>query len=185
MIYTVWRSVSYKSLHTLSNLCVTCWLNQANEWSMSYAAMRHMTSSRTHTHNWREARLLGVNVNKAAVCLAAPLSPLFFYDILFLWSRWGKPMRVYINPPPPPHLSTTINTSSSHAISVCLYFNSSPGTSSLLNTFSDIFSDHFYSLGTLESVQLKNSTREKTQKEREEMFLHLPVSHLMNISLLR
>lgn len=50
-------------------------------------------------------------------------------------------------------------------------FNSSPGTSSLLKTFCDAFSDHLYNLQTLESMQLKS-----TKKSEESLICALFVT---------
>lgn len=74
-------------------------------------------------------------------------------------SPWGFTSS---HPPPPQYHHQNLH---SHPVFMCLYFNSSPGATSLLNAFSDIFSDHFYNLATRKRLQLKNSTRERHKKE--------------------
>lgn len=160
----VWHGLSHKPL-TLAFSADSCWLNRANEWSTSL----HHRMWPPHMHCC-ESRYL--NANKAS-----GTSPHLFYVFPFFMAPLGKSPRGFTSsrPPPPPHHQSL----HSHLITVCLYFNSSPGTTSLLNVFSDTFSDHFC-LATLERLQLKmfcggNDTRRKV--------LCLSLFHLMTISL--
>lgn len=72
---------------------------------------------------------------------------------LFSWSHRGVKARegLRLPPPTPPLLP----------VFMCLYFNSSPGAASLLNTFSDIFSDHDFNAGTCGEPAIKNVHKEK------------------------
>ena len=142
----VWHSRSCKS-----NPCVTCWLNKANEWSMSWAPMRrtgtmslyHNTwppHAHTHTHTMEGRILFKVQIKPSCVWLCS-------------WShQGGKAQEGLRLPPPTPPLLPVF---------ACLYFNSSPGAASLLNTFSDIFSDHFFNAGTCGEPAIKNVHKEK------------------------
>lgn len=119
----------------------------------------------TYTHTITEMRLFKVQMQMKSLCVW-----LFPHHHSFLWQSFfvaplGKTHEVLHHPCSPPqypyhHL---------HSHFMCLYFNSSPGTTSLLNTFSDIFPDHFYNLGT---PAIKIATWETRKKKRHRKSLH-------------
>lgn len=100
----------------------------------------HDLLTHTHTHTMEGRILFKVQIKPSCVWLCS-------------WShQGGKAQEGLRLPPPTPPLLPVF---------ACLYFNSSPGAASLLNTFSDIFSDHFFNAGTCGEPAIKNVHKEK------------------------